>query len=419
VTGHPGLLRVRGALTADRVRTAGMPTLVLVLVALLGAMAAGSDLARPPATTPAAQTQTAQTLTAPAPAGAAAYTVARPGPLRGALQRPALLVVAEAGTAREARTRVVRRPGVAAAEPVGIGSLVMTGRSVTALSVRPASYRRFSSEETAEMDAVWDAVARGELAVTHDMAQGLQLPLGGEAQVGPQERVAAVRVGAIATTVPAVDVVVNRPRGAQLGLPTDNALVVSVEDDAEPSAVREGLAALLGRRFTVSDLAPRATSPGGVYAARLVGGSVASAVGSFRYRWFADGSVAPDPAWVSANIRTEPVPILGSVTCHRVMLPQLRGALQEVLDAGLASSIDAADYGGCYVPRFIGRDPSRGLSLHTWGIAVDLNVATNQLGTPGAVDRRVVAILGRWGFSWGGAWRVPDPMHFELAALRR
>jgi hypothetical protein len=154
-----------------------------------------------------------------------------------------------------------------------------------------------------------------------------------------------------------------------------------------------------------------------VYAARLAGGSVAAAVGSFRYRWFRDGTVAPDPAWVAANIATGDVPLLGTVTCHRVMLPQLRGALQEVADAGLAATIDPADFGGCYSPRFIGRDPQRGLSLHTWGIAVDLNVSGNHVGTAGTIDRRVVQIFERWGFAWGGRWSVPDPMHFELAAL--
>jgi hypothetical protein len=151
----------------------------------------------------------------------------------------------------------------------------------------------------------------------------------------------------------------------------------------------------------------------------VTGGSVAEAVGTFSYRWFADGTVAPDPAWVTANIRTEPVPILGDVTCHRVMLPQLRGALREVVARGLASQIHPEEYGGCYVPRFIGRDPSKGLSLHTWGIAVDLNVPGNLRGVPGEINRDVVAIFKKWGFAWGGDWSWTDPMHFELAQLVR
>lgn len=314
---------------------AGLSSLVVVLVGLLVAMAANSERTAAPPTLPAAQA-----LGAPSPA-TGDLVVAAPGGLRGGLRTPSLLVVAEDGAAP---VRLVsRQPGVASVEPVGLGSLVMMGRSVTALSVDPSTYRRLAPRQTAAMDAVWAAVARGELAATHDMAQGLQLQLGAEAAVGPPEGATAVRVGAIATTVPAADLVVNRPRGAQLGIPTSNGLVVTLGEDADASDVRTALAGRLGERFAVTDLTP---SSGGVYAAQLVGGSVATAAGSFRYEWFADGTVAPDPAWVSANIRTETVPILGRVTCHRVMLPQLRGALQEIVDAGLAGSVDAGDTAG-------------------------------------------------------------------------
>src|SRR5512139_824727 len=149
----------------------------------------------------------------------------------------------------------------------------------------------------------------------------------------------------------------------------------------------------------------------------VTGGSLAEAVGTFSYRWFADGTVAPDPDWVAANIRTETVPILGSVTGHRVLFPQLRAALREVVARGLADEIHPEEFGGCYVPRFIGHDPSKGLSLHTWGIAVDLNVPGNQRGVAGDIDRDVVAIFKKWGFAWGGDWNYTDPMHFELAQI--
>ncbi|HEU4515439.1 MAG TPA: M15 family metallopeptidase [Nocardioidaceae bacterium] len=149
------------------------------------------------------------------------------------------------------------------------------------------------------------------------------------------------------------------------------------------------------------------------------GGSVAAAVGTFSYRWFADGTVAPDPGWVADNITYGEVPILGTVQCHKAMLPQLRGALREVVARGLADEVHPEEYGGCYVPRFIGRDPKQGLSLHTWGIAVDLNVPGNQRGVAGEINRDVVAIFKRWGFAWGGDWAWTDPMHFELAELVR
>jgi hypothetical protein len=156
-----------------------------------------------------------------------------------------------------------------------------------------------------------------------------------------------------------------------------------------------------------------------VDAPMATGGSLAEAVGTFSYRWFADGTVQPDPAWVAANIRTEQVPILGRVTGHRVLFPQLRGALREVVARGLAAEIHPEEFGGIYVPRFIGRDASKGLSLHTWGIAIDLNVPGNQRGVAGEIDRDVVAIFKKWGFAWGGDWAWTDPMHFEMNRLVR
>jgi hypothetical protein len=139
--------------------------------------------------------------------------------------------------------------------------------------------------------------------------------------------------------------------------------------------------------------------------------------GSFTYTYTADGQIQPDPTWVAEYIRTQSVPILGEVTCHKLMLPQLRAALQQVVNAGLADEIHPEEYGGCYVPRFIDSDPSNPVSLHTWGIAIDLNVPGNQRGVAGEIDRRVVAILKSWGFAWGGDWDYTDPMHFELARL--
>jgi hypothetical protein len=111
------------------------------------------------------------------------------------------------------------------------------------------------------------------------------------------------------------------------------------------------------------------------------------------------------------------VPILGAVTCNKAMLPQLRGALNQVVREHLASKIHPGEYGGCYVPRFIAKDPAKGLSFHTFGTAIDLNVPGNQRGTVGTIDRRVVRIFEQWGFNWGGNWRYTDPMHFELARI--
>jgi alkylation response protein AidB-like acyl-CoA dehydrogenase len=126
------------------------------------------------------------------------------------------------------------------------------------------------------------------------------------------------------------------------------------------------------------------------------------------------GFLRIEDRWVTRNIRTARVPRLGTVRCHRRILPMLRGALQELVDRGLAGLVDPAQYGGCFSPRFLNRNPAAGLSHHAWGVAIDINVAQNPYGAEPRMDRRVVEVFERWGFTWGGRWLVPDAMHFEF-----
>lgn len=126
-----------------------------------------------------------------------------------------------------------------------------------------------------------------------------------------------------------------------------------------------------------------------------------------------DGTVATGSAWRRKNIAEREVPILGDITCHRGLFPQLAQALQEVVDAGLAFTIDPGDFGGCFSSRFIDSNPGGRLSHHSWGIAIDFNVAQNRPGTRPDLDRRFVRIMENNGFTWGGRWLIPDGMHFE------
>ena len=126
-----------------------------------------------------------------------------------------------------------------------------------------------------------------------------------------------------------------------------------------------------------------------------------------------DGTLRMDPRWVRANIRSERVPILGEVTCHRHLFPQLRRALTDARATGAAYAINAGQFGGCFGPRFISRDPSGRISHHAWGIAFDLNVAENPIGSRPNLDPGLVQVIEKWGFTWGGRWLVPDGMHFE------
>jgi hypothetical protein len=133
--------------------------------------------------------------------------------------------------------------------------------------------------------------------------------------------------------------------------------------------------------------------------------------GEFAARARSDGTLDVDESWRRENITSARVPLLGRITCHRVLLPQLRNAMRDLQTNGLDFLVD--QYSGCYNPRFISHDPSGRLSHHAWGIAVDINAAENQFGTRPDQDPRLVDIMETWGFTWGGRWLVPDGMHFE------
>lgn len=123
------------------------------------------------------------------------------------------------------------------------------------------------------------------------------------------------------------------------------------------------------------------------------------------------GAIEVDPDWRRTHIVTTRVPLLGEVHCHRGIVPQLRGAMRQLLDAGLGHVIRS--FHGCFVPRFISRDPTSLLSHHSWGIAFDTNLVGNYYGDPPHQDPRLIDTLDDWGFLWGGLFVVPDGNHFE------
>tara|TARA_B100001115_G_scaffold184306_1_gene186204 strand:- start:873 stop:2018 length:1146 start_codon:yes stop_codon:yes gene_type:complete len=128
-----------------------------------------------------------------------------------------------------------------------------------------------------------------------------------------------------------------------------------------------------------------------------------------------DGTwITTEPSWREKNIQTKRVPILGMTTCHRLMWEPLEGALNQIIEEGLANTLSVQDFkksGGCYAPRRINRfDAGGSISRHAWGIAIDIN-------TKSSYHPRVVEIFNSWGFAWGGTWTSPDEMHFELRDL--
>jgi len=135
------------------------------------------------------------------------------------------------------------------------------------------------------------------------------------------------------------------------------------------------------------------------------------------------GMVVIDDKWRKDNIVhiEHEIPIIGRITCHKLVLFDFYRIFLKIWEAGLENEIDVHDFhrlGGCYVPRHKCWNIHRGLSRHTWGIAIDINVSNNPYGVKESKQHpAVIAIFEKYGFMWGGRWKTPDNHHFEVSDL--
>lgn len=348
-----------------------------------------------------------------------AHAVAAPGKFDGTQYGDDLLLVSQETIPEDdlkklLAVKVKKNKGVAAHTMLSYGNFSADGRFYNIAAVDGGAYRAFTGTRSAEFQEQWDRIAGGEVAVDDGLQQELQVDGEGYLKVGKER----IHVGAWSPSeVDSVDAMVNAKWGDELGLKKDNAILINT-GIASPQAVREAIEKTFGKkRFSITalDIVASEGLDLGTFQNVIPVGAFRDAVGVFRYTPIGGGRIAPDPAWVRSHIVTEQVPILGSVTCNKYMIPQLRAALIEVVNRGLAKEIHANEYAGCYYPRFIAG--STKLSNHSFGLALDLNTPGNQRGTVGQMNREVVSIFKYWGFAWGGDWAWTDPMHFELAKI--
>lgn len=129
---------------------------------------------------------------------------------------------------------VTRVTGATRLLQVDFAQVNLGGGITTAVGVDPSSFRQYTPDNTAPVDALWQRVATGDAAIAHAVAAALGIRLGGHTKVG---RVVQrdVRVGAFATTrLPGVGVVVDRSESASLGLIRGAALIMALPTGADP-----------------------------------------------------------------------------------------------------------------------------------------------------------------------------------------
>lgn len=176
------------------------------------APAAAADSAAPPAAGGQAPP------VAPAPAGAPAVA-----PLT-ALRVPDLVVRAGQTLPADLVQRLRALPGVTASALLDVGTVQIAGGSASLVGVDPSEFRAFTPQETAASDPLWQAVARGDLAVGYAAAQQRNIELASTQQVSGTSQ----RVGALASFgLAAADLVAARSVAAAVGATPGSALVLA------------------------------------------------------------------------------------------------------------------------------------------------------------------------------------------------
>jgi hypothetical protein len=96
--------------------------------------------------------------------------------------------------------------------------------------------------------------------------------------------------------------------------------------------------------------------------------------------------------------------------CNKDMVAPLTAAFKNLISTGFVKELKTWD--GCFNIR-----NKRGLSsmsLHSWGIAIDVNAAWNGLNKVPVLSAGFVKCFTDAGFDWGGTWTRKDGMHFQL-----
>ncbi|MCB0413193.1 MAG: M15 family metallopeptidase [Bdellovibrionales bacterium] len=102
------------------------------------------------------------------------------------------------------------------------------------------------------------------------------------------------------------------------------------------------------------------------------------------------------------------------IYCNKDMLIPLTLAFKALISTGYVKELKTFD--GCFNIR-----QKRGgvtQSLHSWGVAIDVNAAWNGLGKTPTLSQGFVKCFTDNGFDWGGHWNKPDGMHFQLKSFK-
>ncbi len=101
------------------------------------------------------------------------------------------------------------------------------------------------------------------------------------------------------------------------------------------------------------------------------------------------------------------------IYCNKDMIAPLTQAFKKLIETGRVKELKTWD--GCFNIR--NKRGASSASLHSWGVAIDVNAAWNGFGKKPTLSAGFVKCFTDSGFDWGGLWTKPDSMHFQLKSI--
>ncbi|MEU4833224.1 C40 family peptidase [Streptosporangium sp. NPDC023615] len=259
---HHRAVRLRRLFFVVAVLTVSVPAAGLAVLTQMPQADPGTAVVRRSvATAPAAAAEPVPTASAvpTAPATPSSVPSSAPSPVAPltSMRQPHLFVVAPRPLGARVIARVGRLAGVRAVERADAAEVLLDGKRVQTLGVNPSTFRAYTPGPTARSDRLWRNVSAGEVAVSFVLGSDGGMPLGKTLTTAGRN----LRVGAYATMgMGAIDAVVSRQTARALGIPQNNALVVSAPR-ADSAKLRRALLEVLPPGGQVVVINPVLTAP--------------------------------------------------------------------------------------------------------------------------------------------------------------
>ncbi|TYB46541.1 C40 family peptidase [Actinomadura chibensis] len=174
---------------------------------------------------------------------------------------PHVLVAAPSTLPADFVEKVRAAKGVQGVEVVDAVQGMVAGKRVGLMGVNPSTFRNYTPKPTAKSDALWRNVASGDVAISFTMGNDGGVELGSQVPVGGKRSPSRLRVGAYATMgIGDVDAVISHTTAQILGMPSGNAMLISVPK-TEPKAFVKKLRKSLPKQAKAVEVNPEIDVP--------------------------------------------------------------------------------------------------------------------------------------------------------------